>query len=175
MFRQAGFTALWFHNCGMLGIPNGQISTIVLMNMTSSFVDERGCCWPHCVKALRGLKRLCGAYAELETASNAQDEELRALQRETGISSQRAADLRERLNFQCFKYELLVDMVCMLRSHNCQHYARYKCSSLMRAVLMLCKVQKPCMRAHRTFLQYACATLAGTSTESFVGEVKVTM
>ena len=41
---------------------------------------------------------------------------MRALQRETGISSQRAADLRERLNFQCFKYELLVDMVCMLHS-----------------------------------------------------------
>ena len=38
---------------------------------------------------------------------------MRALQRETGISSHTAADLRERLNFQCFKYELLVDMVRM--------------------------------------------------------------
>ena len=44
----------------------------------------------------------------------AQDEEMRALQRETGVAGQRTADLRERLNFQCFKYELLVDMVCML-------------------------------------------------------------
>ena len=36
---------------------------------------------------------------------------MRALQRETGVAGQRTADLRERLNFQCFKYELLVDMV----------------------------------------------------------------
>ncbi|CAK0787320.1 hypothetical protein CVIRNUC_010538 [Coccomyxa viridis] len=42
-----------------------------------------------------------------------QDEEMRALQRGTGISSHTAADLRERLNFQCFKYELLVDMWAM--------------------------------------------------------------
>ena len=42
----------------------------------------------------------------------AQDEEMRALQRENGGAGQRMADLRERLNFQCFKYELLVDMVC---------------------------------------------------------------
>lgn len=44
----------------------------------------------------------------------AQDEEMRALQRENGVGGQRTADLRERLNFQCFKYELLVDMVCAL-------------------------------------------------------------
>ena len=44
----------------------------------------------------------------------AQDEEMRALQRENGAAGQRTADLRERLNFQCFKYELLVDMVCSL-------------------------------------------------------------
>ena len=36
---------------------------------------------------------------------------MRALQRENGVAGQRTADLRERLNFQCFKYELLVDMV----------------------------------------------------------------
>ena len=43
---------------------------------------------------------------------------MRALQRETGISSHTAADLRERLNFQCFKYELLVDMVRMPHWNN---------------------------------------------------------
>lgn len=36
---------------------------------------------------------------------------MRALQRENGVAVQRTADLHERLNFQCFKYELLVDMV----------------------------------------------------------------
>ncbi len=41
----------------------------------------------------------------------AQDEEMRALQRENGVAGQRTTDLRERLNFQSFKYELLVDMV----------------------------------------------------------------
>ena len=44
-----------------------------------------------------------------------QDEEMRALHRENGVAGQRTADLRERLNFQCFKYELLVDMVCGLQ------------------------------------------------------------
>ena len=46
---------------------------------------------------------------------------MRALQRENGVAGQRTADLRERLNFQCFKYELLVDMgahsSCGLQKH----------------------------------------------------------
>ena len=61
---------------------------------------------------------------------------MRALQRETGVSAQRAADLRERLNFQCFKYELLVDMVCISCLHNLSSCAHHKCSSLRRAVLV---------------------------------------
>ena len=68
------------------------------------------------------------AYAGHEIGRNAQDEEMRALQRETGMSSQRVADLRERLNFQCFKYELLVDMVGMLRLHKLSS----SCSSQVR-------------------------------------------
>ena len=58
----------------------------------------------------------------------AQDEEMRALQRENGLAGQRTADLRERLNFQCFKYELLVDMVCPVPS-----------SSILPMPLMLMK------------------------------------
>ena len=52
-----------------------------------------------------------------------QDEEMRAFQRENGVAAQRTADLRERLNFQCFKYELLVDMVRTAPSHAriCDH------------------------------------------------------
>ena len=120
MFRQAGLTALWFTTMVCLvtkHTESGHFSRIVLMNMPSYVVDGRGCCWPHCVKALQGLKNFCGAYAEHETTSNAQDEEMRALQRDSSLSLQRAADLRERLNFQCFKYELLVDMVCVPCSH----------------------------------------------------------
>lgn len=48
---------------------------------------------------------------------------MRALQGENGVAAQRTADLRERLNFQCFKYELLVDMVRSAPSHAriCDH------------------------------------------------------
>ncbi|EIE20404.1 hypothetical protein COCSUDRAFT_33964 [Coccomyxa subellipsoidea C-169] len=42
-----------------------------------------------------------------------QNEELRRIQRQTGTSAQHVLDLRERLNFQRFKYELLVDMWAM--------------------------------------------------------------
>ena len=74
----------------------------------------------HPVGALQGSERC---------ERDAQDEEIRALQRETGISSQHATDLRERLNFQCFKYELLVDMVCMPRLHKLSLHAHHKCSN----------------------------------------------
>ena len=42
-----------------------------------------------------------------------QDEDIRQMQGDTGVSGQRIAEMRERLNFQRFKYELLVDMWAM--------------------------------------------------------------
>ena len=42
-----------------------------------------------------------------------QDEDIRQMQGVSGISGQRIAEMRERLNFQRFKYELLCDMWAM--------------------------------------------------------------
>ena len=48
---------------------------------------------------------------------------MRALQRDNGVAAQRTGDLCERLNFQSFKYELIVDMVRTAPSHAriCDH------------------------------------------------------
>jgi hypothetical protein len=48
---------------------------------------------------------------------------MRALQRDNGVAAQRTGDLCERLSFQSFKYELLVDMVRTAPSHAriCDH------------------------------------------------------
>ena len=62
---------------------------------TAAYNDESACC----------------TATQRPAWSVVQDEEMRALQRESDVAGQRTVDLRERLNFQCFKYELLVDMV----------------------------------------------------------------
>ncbi len=62
--------------------------------------------WPY----LWGMNFLC---------RTAQNEELRQIKRQTGTSGQQVLDLRERLNFQRFKYELLVDMVRLSIQSQC--------------------------------------------------------